>query len=351
MMSFRGNRLQQFALPPSSVWLLTDIAEAKGRQTLYARQAPQVLRALRETALVQSAESSNRIEGVTVSPERLRPLVLGNARPRDRSEEEIQGYRNQLEVIHSHHQDLVISPATLRGFHRVIQASSGDAGEWKRTDNEIVELRPGAPPRVRFRPLDAKRTPRAVLELCRSYRHVLDQGHVQPLVAVACLVLDFLCIHPFRDGNGRVSRLVTLLALYHHGYEVGRYIGLERLVEASREDYYETLRLSSQGWHEGKHDVVPWLNYFLTILHRAYREFEERAQAVRAPRGAKSALVEAAVEKRTGTFTLADMQRACPGVSHDLVRHVLRELKKQGRIVVEGRGPGARWRRKGNTLK
>ncbi len=347
MMSFRGARLAQLSLPVSSVWLLTDNAEAKGRQDLYVHQAPQILQALRDTALVQSVESSNRIEGITVAPDRLVPLVLENARPRDRSEEEIRGYRRALDLIHTSADDLAVTPELLLRLHRMIQEGSGDAGQWKRVENEIVELREGGAPLVRFRPVLAADTSAAVEELCLAYRHGLGQGQMPPLVAVAALVFDFLCIHPFRDGNGRVSRLLTLLALYQHGYEVGRYIGLERLVEESREDYYEALHRSSEGWHEARHDLLPWLNYFLAILKRAYRELEERTGQVQGARGAKTALVEAAVSAFPGGFSLADVERASPGVSRDMVRHVLKRLQREGKVECLGKGPGAAWRKRG----
>jgi Fic family protein len=330
---------------------LTGIAEAKGRQALYTRQAPQVLKALREMALVQSVESSNRIEGVTVAADRLRPLVVGNARPRDRSEEEIQGYRRALSLIHTDAAGLPVTPETLLRLHRTAQQGVGDAGAWKRTDNQIVELRPGSGPVVRFQPVSAAETSKAVDELSVLYRHAVDQDHVPPLVAVGALVFDFLCIHPFRDGNGRVSRLLTLLALYQHGYDVGRYISLERLVEDTRDDYYDVLRRSSTRWHEGRHDLSPWLNYFLTIVRGAYREFEDRVGQVRSPRGAKTALVQAAIEAFPGRFTLGDLERACPGVSRDMIRRVLRDLQKTGRVACLGRGPGALWRKEGNTSK
>jgi Fic family protein len=351
MMSFRGGRLRELALPPVTVGLLTAIAEAKGRQELYAKQSLQLLKAFREMALVLSVESSNRIEGVTVEPERLRPLVVGNARPRNRSEEEIQGYRRALNLIHTNAGNLSITPDILRRLHRIIQEGAADAGEWKRAENQIVEFRQGAAPVVRFQPVSATETPAAVEELCLSYHHALDQDHVPALVVIAALVFDFLCIHPFRDGNGRVSRLLTLLALYQHGYEVGRYISLERLVEESREDYYEVLRLSSEGWHGSGHELFPWLNYFLTVLRRAYHDFEDRAGRVKTPRGAKTALVEAAVEAFPAEFSLGDLERTCPGVSRDMVRRVLRDLQRAGKVECLGRGPGASWRRKGNTLK
>ena len=345
-MSFRGERLGKSQLPVSIVWLLTDIAEAKGRQDLYTRQAPQFLEALREAAFVQSVESSNRIEGITVLPERLIPLVVGNARPLDRSEEEIQGYRRALDLIHTSAGELLISPGLLQRLHGIIQEGSGDAGQWKRVNNDIVELREGAPPLVRFRPVEAAETPAAVDELCLSYRHVVAQGSAPPLLAVAGLILDFLCIHPFRDGNGRVSRLLTLLALYQHGYEVGRYISLERLVEETRTDYYASLQHSSAGWHEGRHDTLPWLSYFLSILKRAYRELAGDIDQRRSTRGAKTALVEAAVRAFPRDFSLADVERACPGVSRDMVRRVLRHLQSEGRIECLGRGPGAVWRKR-----
>ena len=215
VMSFRGGRLGGFALPLSSVWLLTDIAEAKGRQELYSKQSPQLLQILRETALIQSVESSNRIEGVTVAPERLRPLVEGSTRPRDRSEEEIQGYRRALNLIHSQAADLSITPQLFQHLHKMMQDGGGDAGQWKRIDNEIVELRPGALPRVRFRPVSAAATSAAVKELCLSYRHALDQEHVPPLVAAAALILDLLCIHPFRDGFAAKHGSCSRKSLFH----------------------------------------------------------------------------------------------------------------------------------------
>jgi Fic family protein len=345
MMTFRPDRLGDFRLPVSTVWLLSDIAEAKGRQDLYTGQSPQVLQALRNTAIVESVESSNRIEGVTVQPDRLRPLVLGNSRPRDRSEEEIQGYRNALQQIHTDASSIPVNPTTLRDLHRTIQSGAGDAGKWKAVDNDIIELVPGRAPRVRFRTLKAPLVPKAVEELCLLYQHALDQQHVPPAVAIAALVLDFLCIHPFRDGNGRVSRLLTVLTLYHHGFEVGRYVSLERLIEESKEDYYAVLKDSSVGWHEGKHDLLPWLNYFLAILRRTYVVFEERAGQIKNIRGSKAKLVVDAVRRLPNPFRIADVQRLCPGVSIDWIRRVLKELRSKGKVECLGRGQQAQWRR------
>ncbi len=350
MMTFRRG-LGDLRLPMGTVWLMSDIAVSMGRQELYTQQSPQLLKALRETAMVQSVESSNRIEGVTVTPERLRPLVLSNTRPRDRSEEEVQGYRNALQRIHASASDLQVTIDTIRDLHRTIQEGGGDAGEWKVIDNDIIEFRPGEPPRLRFRTLAVKKVASAMDEICVLYQHAINQQHVPPLIALAALVLDFLCVHPFRDGNGRVSRLLTVLGLYHHGYEVARYISLERLIEESKEDYYAVLHASSTGWHEGKHDLLPWLNYFLTVLRRAYIQFEERAGQMKSPRGAKTALVEAAVQSMVGEFNLADVERACPGVSRDLVRRVLQQMQRNKAIECLGKGRAAKWRKRVLTRK
>lgn len=345
MMSFRDGRLTRLSLPTAAVWLIGDIMEVKGRQELYARQSPDLLKALREMALIQSVESSNRIEGVTVEPSRLRPLVLGSARPKDRSETEIRGYRRALSLIHTNASALTVTPSLLRRLHKTIQDGAGDAGTWKRTDNDIIELAAGQPPRVRFKPTAAAATSAAIEELCLRYRAALDQEQVPPLLAAAAAVFDFLCIHPFRDGNGRVSRLLTLLILYQHGFEVGRYISLDRIVEEEKPRYYDALQASSRGWHEGRHDLEPWLLYLLSVLRSASLQFQDRAGRMRAPRGAKGALVEDAIEGFLGTFTLSQIEHACPGVSRDMIRAVLKRLSQDGRVRCLARGPGAAWER------
>ena len=348
MMTFRNQFLRNHTLPMSTAWLLNDIAEAKGKQELFTRQSPQMLKTLQEMALIQSTESSNRIEGVTVAADRLRLLVLGNGKPRDRSEQEIQGYRLALNEIHSRHETLAITPETFKHLHALCQSASGDAGQFKRIDNEVVELRTGAAPVIRFKCVSARQTPAAVAELCLLYRHALDQDNIPPLIAIAALVLDFLCIHPFRDGNGRVSRLLTLLALYQHGYEVGRYISLERLVEESKEDYYEVLNRSSQHWHEGRHELTPWMNLLFAVIRRGYAEFEQRAGNVKAKRGAKAELVIAAIRRQSGGFQLSDIERACPGVGREWIRSLLADLKAAGEVSCHGKGPGARWHHLGS---
>ena len=276
-MTFRAQSLKA-PLPAGMMWLLEKLAESKKKQALCEKTPPQILKHLREVALLESVESSNRIDGVTIEPDRLRALVLDDARPRDRSEEKVRGYKNALSWIHGNHEKAPIGPETLRRIHAVAQEGTvGDAGEWKVSQNEIVELDPEGRLEVRFEPVEPARVPVAVEELCCAYNRCIGERQIAPLLAAAGLVFDFLCIHPFREANGRVSRLLTVLALYHHGHRVGRHISLERIVEQSRESYYEALQASSVGWHHGGHNIMPWVHYFLSMLHAAYREFEERA--------------------------------------------------------------------------
>ena len=346
MMSFRGTRLQDIRLPLATVWLLESLAESKGRQQLFEKQSRQLLTTLREMALIESTESSNRIEGVTVARNRLRPLVVGHARPRDRSEEEIVGYRLALNWIHTDYGQIPITPETCLRLHALAQgAASGHAGQWKTIPNDIMEILPDGRRQVRFRPLPPDQVPQAMAELCLGYRHAIDQLRVTPLLAVACLILDFLCIHPFRDGNGRVSRLLTLLAFYHHGYHVGRYISHERIVEQTKEEYYEALKASSAGWHENRHDILPWCNYLLSTWRMAYREFEERSERQQPPRGSKTELVEYALQNLGGTFGIAEVERLCPNVSRDTIRLVMNRWRQEGRLESLGRGRDAKWRR------
>jgi Fic family protein len=343
MLTLDPNRFAGLAIPIGTGWLLGACMEARGKQDLWIRQKPEVLDVLREQAVIQSAESSNRIEGVTVAASRLRPLVVGHARPRDRPEEELSGYRAALDWIFSRKKRVTVSPEVIRRLHALAQGgSSGDAGQWKKRDNEIIEILPSGERNLRFVPVSAKRVPAAMDALCRRYQIVSGGEHVPPLLIEATIVLDFLCIHPFRDGNGRVSRLATSLLLQSQGFQVARYISLERLIEESKEEYYRVLKLCSQGWHEGKNEIVPWWNYFLGTLRNAYKEFEFQVESARA-RPAKSDLVRQTVRAQVEQFTLADMSAQLPAASSQLIKKVLAEMKRDGKVRLAGRGRGARW--------
>ena len=344
MKSFQGKRFNHLSLPTGSAWLMTEIARSQGRQDLYAKQAPQVLEALREMALIQSAESSNRIEGITVEASRLEPLVLGDSRPRDRSEEEVQNYRKALNLIHANHAKLAVSSDLIKKLHGIILEGAGHAGRWKQKEVDIIETLPGQAPFIRLRTVSANDTPKAIEELCLLYHHALNQENVPPLLAAAAFILDFLCIHPFVDGNGRLSRLLTHLMLYHQDIGAGRYVSIERLIEESGQEYYEALKQSSKEWHSGKHDLIPWLNYFLTIIRRTYREFEQRAEKIATKKGAKTGLLLEAIDSFHGEFTVRELQRAAPGASIDLIRRVLHNERRAGHLTCSGRGPGAKWK-------
>lgn len=340
--------LEQLSIVTS--WSLADLAEARGRQELFTRQTPQRLKALREHAIVESVVSSNRIEGVEVEPARIRTLVFGKPHLRDRDEEEVRGYREALKKIHEYAERMTVDKATVIEIHRMIRGEIADAGRYKERDGDIIETYPDGRVRVRFKTVSAKETPAAMRSLLDAWAQNQRERKIPPLIAAAAFNLDFLCIHPFRDGNGRVSRLLLLLQLYHSGFEVGRYISLERVIEENKERYYETLEASSKGWHQGKHDPWPYINFLLFILKQAYKEFEERLGNVKSPRGSKTETVEEAILGFSGEFTLTDLERACPNVSRDMIRRVLKNLKKTGNVQSLGRGPGARWK-KGNTLK
>jgi Fic family protein len=343
MLTLDPRKLARTTVPVATTWLLGACMEARGKQDLWLRRKPEVLDVLREQAIIQSVESSNRIEGVTVPADRLRPLVIGRARPRDCSEEELAGYRAAVDWIFSRKRAVLVTPALLQRLHTLAQGgSSGDAGEWKKRDNEIIEISPRGDPSVRFVPTSARETPKTVDLLCRNYRAACDDERIPPLLVIATFVFDFLCIHPFRDGNGRVSRLATSLLLHSHRFEVARYISLERLVEDSREEYYRVLKESSEGWHEGRNEIVPWWNYQLGLLRNAYRELERRVESVEA-RPAKSELVRQTVLAQVEQFTLADIAAQLPVASPQLVKKVLSEMKKAGKVRLVGRGRGARW--------
>lgn len=344
MLTLESTKLAKTTVPMGTSWLLASCMEAKGKQDLWIRQKPEVLRTLREQAIVQSTESSNRIEGVTVSPERLRPVVIGKVKPRDRSEEELAGYRRALDWMFSRKRAVPITPSVVRKLHALAQGGTiGDAGEWKKRDNEIIEILPNGEQRVRFVPTSARETPQAMDLLCLNYSQALREEAVPPLLIVATFVFDFLCIHPFRDGNGRVARLLTTLLLQSHGFQVSRYISLERLVEGSRDEYYRVLGDCSRGWAEGKNQILPWWNYFLSLLRTAYRELETQMDSASA-RPAKSDLVRRTVLEQVEEFTLSDLTAQLPAASRQLIKKVLIALKKSGRVHLTGKGRGARWR-------
>ena len=260
----------------------------------------------------------------------------------------MRGYRNALKIIHEQAAKLPVSEDTIRRLHTLTKGKMGDAGQYKQKASDIIEKYPDGTFRLRFKTVSPAQTPAYMTELIDLWNQCNRERWVHPLIAMAASNLDFLCIHPFRDGNGRVSRLLLLLQCYHLGYEVGRYISIERIIEQSKDRYYETLEQGSQGWHEGKHDPWPYINYVLFILKSAYCEFEERVGQLKSPKGTKTELIKSAIEKTISQFRIAAIQRECPGVSVDMIRQVLKNLRKAGQVECLGRGQNAQWQKTKN---
>lgn len=348
MVSFTGDRLLTESVPMNIVNLIAEINELKGRQQLYRQQSPEMLEALQKVAAIKSTESSNRIEGIEVPYGVVRKLVVECARPTNRSEGEVAGYRDVLSTIHANHPHIAVNSNVILQFHRDLHKFfPAQGGRWKPADNTIDDVLPDGTHHVRFKPVSAFETPRAMDALCTRFAEYRDAQQVAPLLLTGAFVLDLLCIHPFTDGNGRMARLLTLLLLYKWGYEVGRYISLERIIEASKESYYDSLEASSKGWHEGTHTLAPWWDYLLGTILAAYREFESRAGTVETGRGSKSALVRRMVESFIGDFTISELSDLCPHVSRDTVRNVLDEMRREGVVECLGTGRFARWRKIG----
>ena len=347
LQQIQDHRLQ---IPMTVSWYLSDIGRAQGLQDLFKRQSPQRLKVLREHAIAQSVVSSNRIEGVEIDQSRIGTVVFGHPALKDRDEEEVAGYRDALNLIHERGVDLPVSEETILTLHKLSRGEIWDAGQYKDKPVDIIERLPNGDQRVRFRSVSPSETPAFTCKLVELWADQIRERNISPLILLAAFNLDFLCIHPFRDGNGRVSRLLLLQTCYLAGIDVGRYVSLERLIEDNKVRYYETLEQSSKGWHEGKHDPWPYIGYLLFIIKKAYDEFEERAGEIAAPRGEKTELVELAIQSLAHDFSVTDVERMCPNVSRDMIRHLLRTLKERGIVECVGRGPGAKWRKKGNTL-
>ena len=347
MMTLRMFESAPPSLPYITASYLSDLGVSFGKQMLFTKQSPQRLKMLREHALIESAVSSNRIEGVTVDQSRVATLVFGKPLLRDRDEAEVRGYRNALQWIHEKASSISVSETNIRRLHALSRGESGDAGKYKKTENDIIEKYPDGRQRVRFRPVRAAETPAAIREFVERWNGGEKEPAIHPLLLLAASNLDFLCIHPFRDGNGRVSRLLLLLQSYRLGYEAGRYISLERVIEQNKDRYYETLEQSSHRWHEGRHDPWPYINYLLYIFKTAYKEFESRLGQVKSPRGEKTGLVLHAIELAENPFRVADLQKQCPGVGLDWIRETLKKLKCAGKVECLSRGQNAEWRKTG----
>ena len=350
MKSFAPEQLTNITLSNELVRMIRRLGEYKGKQDLFKKQAPEVLENMRQVALIQSTESSNRLENITAEPQRVKELMAEKTQPQNRSEAEIAGYRDVLNTIHSSAENIPFNENIVLQFHRDMLKYTGvPGGQWKTMQNQIVEIFPDGARQVRFEPVEPARVSEFMSTLHRRYNEELQKQVIDPLILMPLYTLDFLCIHPFDDGNGRASRLLTLLMLYHQGYEVGRYISIERVIEKTKESYYDILKTCSMNWHAGQHEVIPWIEYNCSVLLAAYDEFERRADIIVSGRGSKTEMVKNAIDSYIGDFTVSDIQEICPMVSIDMIRHILKQMKEDKQIENISRGRYARWRKLGDN--
>lgn len=332
-------------LTPEIVAYLTQIHEFKGEQTLFIEAKTDTLTQLVEIAKIQSTEASNKIEGIYTSDERLRALVKDTTRPKTRNEREIAGYRDVLSTIHESHDYIPPKPSIILQLHRDLYKFEGYdiGGKYKNADNIIEEEDADGNKSVRFRPVAAWETPTAIENLCVAFEEALTTEQIDPLILIPMFILDFLCIHPFKDGNGRMSRLLTLLLLYRAGYIVGKYISIEKLIENTKDFYYECLQESSQCWHEEENDYEPFVKYMLSIITAAYREFSTRVKLLTTEGLSKPERVRELIKNTMGTITKAEILEKCPDISQITVQRTLADLVASGEIIKIGGGRYTRY--------
>lgn len=330
----------QKLLTPEVVSLLTQIHEFKGEQTLFIEAKADTLTKLVEIAKIQSTEASNKIEGIYTSNERLKSLVSNKTTPRTRNEQEIAGYRDVLSTIHENHDFIPVKPSVILQLHRDLYKFSGKSigGSYKSTDNVIAEEDSDGKQFVRFKPVPAWETPAAVDAICEAFDEILSESDADPLLIIPMFVLDFLCIHPFNDGNGRMSRLLTLLLLYRAGYIVGKYISIEKMIVQTKETYYEALQNSSAHWHEDTNDYIPFVQYVLGVVVAAYREFSSRVKLIAASNMSKPERVKVFIKETLGKITKAEIMEKCPDISQVTVQRALSEMVASGEIIKIGDG-------------
>ncbi len=342
----KGNEMRDYnykekwhkLLTPEIVKKLTLIHEYKGEQRLFIEAHKDELKELVEIAKVQSTEASNRIEGISTADDRLKNLVQAKTTPRNRDESEIAGYRDVLNTIHESYDYIPININYILQLHRDLYKFLGnvDGGTFKTSDNVIRETDTDGNESVRFRPVAAWETPEHIDELCKAFGLAKDE--VDPLLLNAMFILDFLCIHPFNDGNGRMSRLLTLLLLYQSDFIVGKYISIEKIIEESKETYYEALQDSSINWHENENDYKPFVNYMLGVIVHAYKEFESRVKLLTSPNLSKADRIREIIKNHIGTITKSELMEMNPDISDTTIQRALAELLKGGEIEKIGGG-------------
>lgn len=328
-------------LTPEIVQMVGSIHEHKGKQELFLEANIDELKTLLEVALIQSTGASNRIEGIFTSDKRLEELVSQKAEPRNRSEQEIAGYREVLATIHESYEYITPKPNIILQLHRDLYSycQGNIGGTYKNSDNVIAETDAGGHQKARFIPVPAFQTAEAIDELCARFLEAWEANLIDKLILIPMFILDFLCIHPFNDGNGRMSRLLTLLLFYKAGYIVGKYVSMEMLIEKTKETYYEALQASSVGWHEDKNSYEPFVKYYLGIMLKAYNEFENRVEHLKYHNLSKPDRIKAVIDNKVGKITKKEIMELCPDISKVTVERTLTDLVKSGYIAKVGAGP------------
>ena len=328
-------------LTPEIVQMVGSIHEHKGKQELFLEANVDELKTLLEVALIQSTGASNRIEGIFTSDKRLEELVSKKAEPRNRSEQEIAGYREVLSTIHEGYEYINLRPNIILQLHRDLYSYSQGAagGSYKNSDNVIAETDAEGHQKARFIPVPAFQTAEAMEELCTRFLEAWGADRIDKLVLIPMFILDFLCIHPFNDGNGRMSRLLTLLLFYKAGYIVGKYVSMEMVIEKTKETYYDALQASSTGWHEGANSYEPFVKYYLGIMLKAYDEFESRVEHLKHRSLSKPDRIKAVIDNKLGKITKKEIMELCPDISKVTVERTLTDLVKGGYIAKVGAGP------------
>ena len=340
MRFFNYSCLNSMKFDSNIIGLLTSIHEAKGRQELYLSQKPEELDRLVEIAKAQSTEASNAIEGIKTTNTRLKQLVEKKTTPKNRNEEEIAGYRDALNIIHDNFEYIPLTPSYILQLHKILLShvkGNDYGGKYKNTQNQISGIDENGDDYSIFMPLSPYETPIAIENLCDTYNKAIEEGTIDPLILIPIFIHDFLCIHPFRDGNGRMSRLLTTLLLYRSGYYVGEYISLEAKIASIKDLYYDALSESQDGWHEEKDDPTPFIKYMLSIVDMAYRDFESRVALVTKKVNANE-MVKLAFERKIGKITKSDIAELCPGLSISAVEKGIARLLTEGRIEKLGNG-------------
>ena len=338
MREFDYKKTYKNLLVPETVSWLSLLHEYKGKQGIDLKDKADILEGLLKIARVQSTDASNRIEGIITTKERLELLANSKTLPKSRSEKEIAGYRDVLDTIHRNYEYIPLRPSFILQLHRDLYkySPSSRAGSFKNSDNVIAEELGDGQKFIRFRPVSSWETPIAVENICAEYSRVVADDNCDGLVVLLTFVFDFLCIHPFNDGNGRISRLLTLLLLYQSGYYVGKYISIEMLIEKRKDEYYDALLKSSVGWHEGENDYAPFVNYMLSVFCTAYKDFWQRFEAL--DKRNKAAAVRDTICSHIGAITKSEILNLIPNISEVTVERALLELKNSGEILKIGGG-------------